>query len=181
MHTATDLYFEDVHVKKNYFYATSSTEWNWNQAQPINVYVCDGELIEDFYAILFATPICCRKMMHFTIWLSLLSNTAGFSLTWPLYGKRLHLSESFLKFGWIILHRSVGSARRHPTAQRVMIQSLYSAQSLINQLPERFTEIHLKWQNKPQPWFWQKKTLGLIKRLTGMPIMVCDFPDPVWP
>lgn len=37
MHTATDLYFEDVHVKKNYFCATTSTKWNWNQAQAINV------------------------------------------------------------------------------------------------------------------------------------------------
>lgn len=108
-------------------------------------------------------------------------------LTWPLYGKRLHLSESFLKFGWIILHRSVGSARRHPTVQQIMNQSQYSAQLLykqsrvINQPPQRFTKVCLKLQNKPQPWFWQKKTPVLIKRLTGMPIMVCDFPDPVWP
>lgn len=108
-------------------------------------------------------------------------------LTWPLYGKRLHLSESFLKFGWIILHRSVGSARRHPTAQQIMNQRQYSAQLLykqsrvINQPPQRFTKVCLKLQNKPQPWFWQKKTPVLIKRLTGMPIMVCDFPDPVWP
>lgn len=108
-------------------------------------------------------------------------------LTWPLYGKRLHLFESFLKFGWIILHRSVGSARRHPTAQQIMNQSQYSAQLLykqsrvINQPPQRFTKVCLKLQNKLQLWFWKKKTLVLINRLTGMPIMVCDFPDPVWP
>lgn len=50
----------------------------------------------------------------------------------------------------------------------------------INQLPERFTKAYLKWQNQ------KGKTLVLLKELkqeelTGMPIMVCDFPDPVWP
>ncbi len=145
------------------------------------------ELIKDFYATLFATSIWCRKMMHFTIWLIIFTYDFWTQLTWPLYGKRLHLSESFLKFGWIILHRSVGSARRHPTAQQIEIQSQYPAQYLhkqsrvINQPPQRCTKVCLKLQNKPQLWFWQKKTLVLIKRLTGMPIMVCDFPDPVWP
>lgn len=119
---------------------------------------------------LYGAERWCTSPFDFSCFSSLFTYDFWTQLTWPLYGKRLHLSESFLKFGWIILHRSVGSARRHPTAQQIKIQSQYSAQYLhehsrvINQPPQRFTKVCLKLQNKPQPWFWQKKTLVLIKK-----------------